>query len=324
MQNHKKSLIETRPVKIVSGGAIFLASAALFGFLSLNITVKHGGEVAVPDVLNKSVIEALDLLSERGLELRKAGVRNNAVVPENSVISQDPPPGTMVKEGRPVSVTISLGSLTTVVPNLAGKSLREARVELNRVNLRAGRFSKVHHKSERDTVVSQSRPPGLEVSRGISVDLLLSLGSVSREYRLPDFTGLPAERVKKVLEAMGIKLGELTTRKDLEHPQDIVLEQKPAPASLVNEGSTVSLVVSVLQTKEDQPDRKSAVLMYSVPYGFWSRPVRIEVSDTNGARVIYDEAAEAGSSIELPFAYTDQCTVRVYLDGKPDMERIFR
>jgi serine/threonine-protein kinase len=316
--------METRPVKFVLGAGVFFASAALFGFIALNITVKHGEEVAVPEVVNKSVTEALDMLSERGLELRKVGARNNAVIPENFIMSQDPSPGTVVKEGRPISVTISLGSLTTVVPNLAGKSLREARVELNRVNLRAGRFSKLHHKSEKDVVVSHTPSPGREVSRGTSVDILLSLGPSSREYKLPNLVGLQRDKVKTLLDAMGLKLVDMAVRKDLEHPQDTVLEQKPAPASLVAEGSSISLVISALQTKEEQPDRKSTVLLYSVPYGFWSKPVRIEVADAEGSRTIYEEVTEAGSNIELPFAYGDQCTVRVYLDGKLDMERTFR
>ncbi|MBI4832302.1 MAG: PASTA domain-containing protein [Candidatus Lindowbacteria bacterium] len=313
IQNRHARLIENRLVRIVLGACVFFASAAFFGFIALNITVKHGEEVTVPDILR-----------ERGLELRKVGARNNAIVPENAVMSQDPPAGTIVKEGRAVSVTISLGSLTTVVPGLAGKSLREARVELNRMNLKAGRFSKIYHKSEKDTVVSQSPPSGREVSRGASVDMLLSLGPAPREYKLPDFVGLPREKAKRALDAMGVKLGDLTVKKDLEHPQDIVLAQKPAPASLVTEGETVSLVVSALQTKEEQLDRKSTVLMYSVPYGFWSKAVRVDVSDADGTRTIYDEVAEAGSNIELPFGYTSQCMVRVYLDGKLDMERTFR
>jgi serine/threonine-protein kinase len=323
-QTRVKNLFDTRMVKLVIGASVFLASAAFFGLLSLDVVIKHGEKVTVPNVVNKSVVEALDMLSERGLELRKAGARNSSVVPEDYILSQDPLPGSVVKEGRPVSVVISLGSKISLVPDLAGKSLREARVDLNRAGLRAGRFSRVHHPEERDVVLAQSPQSNEYVDRETPVDMLLSLGPRPREYRTPDLIGLPLEKVSRVLEAMGVTVGDITTKIDLSHPQGTILDQDPRPGSPIAEGSSISLVMSTLHGEGQQAERKLGVFLYRVPYGFWSKSVRIEVVDPESSRTIYNEVDEPGANIKVVFGYTAQCTVKVYLDGKLETERIIR
>jgi serine/threonine-protein kinase len=320
---HKK-LLELAPVRFMVGLAAFAASAAIFGLLSLNLFIKHGEKVAVPNVVNKSVVEALDILSERGLELRKTGARNSSVIPENYILSQDPLPGTVVKEGRPISVVISLGSKVSTVPNLAGKSLREARVELNGAGLKVGRFAKMHHLSEADTVLAQSPTPNQQVDRETPVDILLSLGPRPRDFKTPNLVGLPLDKASKILDVMGVTVGDVTSKINLSHAPGIILEQDPLPGSLVAEGSSVSLVVSALTADGEKADRKLTLLLYRVPYGFWEKKVRIEVTDPDGTRTVYDEMDQPGSTINLAIGYTAQCTIRIYVDGVLETERTVR
>jgi serine/threonine-protein kinase len=323
-RRRKEGPVEVPVLRFVLGATVFLLSAGLFGLLSLNLAIKRGEKVTVPNLVNKSVVEALDILSERNLELRKTGARNSSMIPENYVLTQDPIAGSVVKEGTPVSVVISLGSKISLVPNLVGKSLREARLDLNQAGLRVGRFSSVHHQEKEDTVLAQSPPSGRQVERETPVSLLLSLGPRPREYRLPDLVGLPLERASKVLEAMGISVGNITTKVDLTKPQGMVLDQDPRPGSLIAQGSSVSLVMTTLYTEGSGVERKFAMLLYKVPYGFWPKSVRIEVTDPDGSRRVYDEVDEPGTSISTGFGFSAQCIVRVYLDGELDMERKFR
>ncbi len=319
-----RRFLESPLPRLIAGISVFLASAALFGLASLNVVIKRGDKVTVPNIVNKSVVEALDLLSERGLELRKAASRNSSVIPENNILSQDPLPGTVVKEGSPVSVVISLGSRVSVVPNLVGTSLRAARVELNRAGLRVGRISKMHHPGEENLILAQSPGPDRQVDRETSVDMLLSLGPRPREYRMPELVGTSLEKAEKLLDRMGIGVGDVATTVDLKRLPGMVLDQAPAPGSPIAEGATVSLVTSVLHGEGSHLERKFAVFLYQVPYGFWSKSVKIEVADPEGARTIYNEVDEPGASIRVVFGYTVQCTVRVYLDGRLETERIIQ
>ncbi len=323
-QMRKRSLIDAPIVRIAIGVSIFLASAGFFGLLSLNLAIKRGDKVTVPNIVGKSVVEALDALSERNLELKKEGARYSAVIPENYVLSQDPIPGTVVKEGTPILVVISLGSKIALVPNLVGKTVREARVELNRAGLEMGRFSKLHYQRGKDVVLGQWPLPDEQVDRKTPIDILVSLGPRPKEYRLPNLVGRPLEQASAALDSMGLVVGDITAKLDLSLPQGTILDQDPRPGSLVSEGSSISLVMSTLHAEGKQVERKFAALIYKVPYGFWSKSVRVEVSDPDGARTIYNEVDEPGAVIKLAFGFTGQGTARVYLDNHLKMERIFR
>ena len=319
-----KRLFDSLIVRIAAGMTIVLAAVGFFMLLSLNFMIKRGEKVTVPNIVNKSVVEALDILSERNLELRKAGARNSALIAENYVLSQDPIPGTIVKDGTPISVVISLGSQVSMVPDLIGKPLREARVELSRAGLGVGRFSKIHYASEKDVVLAQSPMPNEHSNRETPVDMLISLGPRMRQYRLPVLIGRPMDRVSGMLDSMGLVIGEVTTKLDLTHPQGLVLDQDPSPGSLVEEGSSISLVMGTWHGEEETAERKFVTLLYQVPYGFWPKSVKVEVSDPDGVRTLYEEVDEPGATISLGFGYWAQCTVRVFLANNLEIERTFR
>ncbi len=319
-----RDLLKIPAARAIIGISVFLLSAGVFGFLTLNVAIKRGEKVTVPNLVNRSVVEALDMLSEKGLELRKTGARNSAVIPRDYILSQDPIPGTVVKDGTPVSVVISLGSKVTAVPNLVGRSLREARIELSRAALQTGRLAKVHYAGAADVILAQSPLPNEEVVRETPVDLLVGLGPRPLEYRLPNLIGHPLEKANRLLDVMGLPIGDVTTKLDFAHPHGTILDQDPRPGSRVVQGSSVSLVMSTMRSEGEQEARKYGFLIFQVPYGFWSKSIRIDVSDPDGVRTIYNEVDVPGAPIRMLFGYTSQCTVNIYLDGKLETERIYR
>jgi serine/threonine-protein kinase len=323
-QNHVKKLLGKSFVKVLIGATLFLGSAVVFGLFALNVIIKHGEKVVVPNVVNKDVAEALDVLSGRGLELKKTGARNSSVIPENFVLSQDPLPGSVIKASTPVSVIISLGSQICVVPDLTGKTMREAEVEMISAGLKTGRISKLHYEKPTDTILAQSPVADQQVARETAIDLLISEGSLPLKYRLPNLKGLSLEKVGRNLQALGILVNDVVSKVDFEHQQGTVLDQNPRPGSLIRRGKSVSLVVSSLRGEGKRLERKYSVFIYQVPYGFRSKSVRIEVADPEGTRTVYDEVDEPGAGIRVVLGYSGQCTVRVYLDNELESERIMR
>jgi len=69
----------------------------------------RGHTVEVPNVIGKAESEAEDVLDDYGLRM---GIRNRAPsekYAQNTVVDQIPSPGTAVKTGQLVRVTLSLG-----------------------------------------------------------------------------------------------------------------------------------------------------------------------------------------------------------------------
>ena len=80
--------------------------AFLFGMLATVYLSLRTAEVKVPDVLGKDRFTAETMLSDAGLKLRVRGARPSADKPD-TVLSQLPEAGQVVKAGVPVAVEVS-------------------------------------------------------------------------------------------------------------------------------------------------------------------------------------------------------------------------
>ena len=103
----------------------------------MKIVMYTGGEsVAVPDLRDRTIINTLEALDERGLYLKVTRMDFSTTTPKNKVISQDPKPGSVLKKGREVKVIVSRGSQDVLVPDLVGSSIHRADIILGKSDLR--------------------------------------------------------------------------------------------------------------------------------------------------------------------------------------------
>lgn len=74
----------------------------------VNITVSSGpATVQVPDLIGRTVPDARSALEQIGLKVRGIARDTSSIQPENSVIRQNPPPGSTVSAASGVAITIS-------------------------------------------------------------------------------------------------------------------------------------------------------------------------------------------------------------------------
>ncbi len=83
----------------------FCLSGALVAYVSF-----RGRTVEVPNVLGKPEADAADDLEDRGLRMRVTNRAHNEKAEPNTVFEQSPAPGTPVKTGQLVRVSISQGA----------------------------------------------------------------------------------------------------------------------------------------------------------------------------------------------------------------------
>jgi serine/threonine-protein kinase len=123
--------------------------------------------VILPDVVGKPVSGVRRDLTAKGLDVQ---VREefSETVPEGTVISQRPGPGTVLK-GSTVTLVASKGRPFVTVPDLRGKSPADAQAALEALGLVAG--SGFDIPGGNNTVISQTPAAGTSVRKGSTVTL---------------------------------------------------------------------------------------------------------------------------------------------------------
>ena len=155
---------------------LVLAAVALFcGTFWAVQSFMSRDEVVVPDLRDKTLLEAEQLLSDNSLKIVVEDEVFDGEIEKDHIISQLPRAESKVKEGREVTVVISLGPDEVQVPALQGKTEQEARIALENEGLELGEVKKVTDSSQpEDVVVYQSVEAGTTVTAGSKVDVMIN------------------------------------------------------------------------------------------------------------------------------------------------------
>lgn len=129
---------------------IVLAIVALVVFcflmlLWLKSSTNHASFETVPDLKGKSISVAEMELKENKLVMQIQDSANfNPNYPKYSVIEQDPPVGTKVKENRKIYITLNPSGYRKVrVPNLLESTFRQAKPSLEALEFKVGKLTYV-------------------------------------------------------------------------------------------------------------------------------------------------------------------------------------
>jgi len=125
----------------------------------------------MPNLVGLTPREAVDRLVNAGLRPGRSERRSVSDAAQSAkVIEQSVSAGATIEKGA--SIDLVVGSWATVVPQLIGLPMSEARDTLKRSGLRLGRRSPEVSKREPGTILSQSVPAGTRLAGGSRVDLL--------------------------------------------------------------------------------------------------------------------------------------------------------
>ncbi len=221
-----------------------LIGGVYFAYNKLNEFFNRGGTVIVPDFRGKHIVEVMKT-KPTGLEVVRRDEKFDDRYAKDHVIAQFPEPGTVVKPGKQVLLSISLGLQKVNVPELIGNSLREVDVALMNAQLAVGDRAYIFSdKIAPDRVVGQSPLPSEEYGVNKDVDLLISLGRRPEVLVLPNLAGVSLEEAKSRLKAWGLNFGRIYSRPDAGREKFQIISTSPSPYSQLRRGEVVSLLVS--------------------------------------------------------------------------------
>jgi eukaryotic-like serine/threonine-protein kinase len=219
--------------------------------------VKHSDTVKVPKITGMNYVEAKKVIEDGGLEIKQGEVKYDENIPIGQILDQNPPADEIVKYGRRIYVTICGGEQLSEVPNLRGRSLRDAKFALEQRGLKVGETVKKNtNEFPEDFVISQIIQPGSKVKKNTTLDLILSDGPVIGELKVPNVTGKNLEEAKKIISESKLKLGKITYQTNNELPPNQIIDQYPKVDKSANENTTVDLFVArkkvIIKTEDDE------------------------------------------------------------------------
>jgi eukaryotic-like serine/threonine-protein kinase len=228
---------------ILIGG--FFVVILLMNFIVMPWYVRHNTLVKVPSVTGLNFEEAKLKLDEAGLEGTQGDIRYDPSKPIGTVIDQIPPPDQVVKDGRRIYLIISGGEQLYDVPNLVGRTLREAKFILTQRNLLT---QEVEYKPSvqypAGIVLSQLENAGSKVKKGTQIGLIISTGMESGDIKVPDITGKNIEEAKKLLIASKLSIGKINYQPTDNLPLNAVIDQYPKANTMAKENQKIDLFVN--------------------------------------------------------------------------------
>jgi len=309
--------------------AFFLALMAGAGYYVYYESLKGGAYVEVPDVTLRPITEASYQLAEEGLEILKPKMVADEQAPKYYVISQRPAPGKVVRTGHKVFLTVSAGTESLAPPSLVDKPLAKAEEEIRRTSFALGTVARVRNTAPRDTVLAQDPASARLVSASTRINLLVSDGASETKpaFIMPDLVGMPVGDVDEALAPYGIKAKP--NRVDMLGQRfDVVLDQRPAAGTLVQEGDVVTYDVYPSGSVQLPDAQRYVRIVYVVPHSWFEREVRLDTIDRNGKRETQfplerhyvngmPPKFRSGQTIKSPpIGFIEKMTVEIYLDGQ--------
>lgn len=183
-----------------------LLGLGLFDRVLMPALVGLRDETRIPAVAGQELESAVRTLRASGLDPVLVEGRFHPAVPPGRALEVSPPVGLSVKKGRQVLVTPSLGTYRETVPELAGQTLRMARLMAGDAGLRLGEVAyAATDQLPPEQILAMSPEPGEPAPADGTIRLLLSRSRPAPPVRMPDLRGQPAWRAEALLARSGFR-----------------------------------------------------------------------------------------------------------------------
>ena len=215
-KTQKKSFLSNWIVRNLLIAVCIVAALVVGAMVFLNAVTQHGKEISVPDFSNMSVEEAEYAASQAGMRVEVTDSVFVKRMQRGAVYRQTPAPGSKVKSGRRIALTINAVNVKKVtMPNLVGFSMRQAKAELLSRGLVLGKLVYVQDMAT-NNVLKQIRGeeeimPGTMIESETVIDLVVGLNGYDATTYVPDVKGL------KRMSAVGAVHDNSLNIRELQH-----------------------------------------------------------------------------------------------------------
>lgn len=243
---------------------VLIAGAMIF----LNIVTKHNQELSVPDLSNMTVEEARMAAEEAGMRIDVTDSVFVKRMRRGAVYRQNPVPGSKVKDGRRIALTINaVVPKKITMPDLIGFSTRQAKAELMSRGLTLGKLIYVQDMATnnvlRQLMGNRQIEPGTMIESESVIDLVVGLNSFDNTTFVPYLAGYRNISAVEAVHDHSLNIGRMKfdeTVKDYEDSLNAVVYRQVPEASdsiAVRMGESVDLYLTLDHSRIPVPEEKS-------------------------------------------------------------------
>jgi beta-lactam-binding protein with PASTA domain len=228
----KTNSIKQVVIHLLLAAVSFTLLLVLFFFYLIPYIARQDEVAEVPRLTGASIDSVLAVAGELPVKVIIQDSSFSTEYKPGTVLSQYPLPGTQVKPGRKVYLTICPKEPPlTQMPKLTGLSYPTAIAKLKSNQLELGRI-RFEPDIAIDIVLEQEIdgkpiPPGTPIQMGTKVDLVVGSGIGEEEFDVPDLTGLTLEEAEAVLKARSLRLGIVRYDENAQAPYQRIFKQNP-------------------------------------------------------------------------------------------------
>ena len=241
------------PKALIIAAIIAVCAAALFGLWhliwgSFDDVEPVKTEFEVPDLMGKTIAEAeADPEIKGTFTILQIGQRSSDTYAEGQIIEQSPAAGRTVRDNREISVFVSTGVKSGIMPNVINQEHRAARIKLRELDL--GLVVENSAEEYSDTIsagyVIRSNPAeGEELREGDVVMLTISKGPETPMATVTTLTNIPLPQAQQIVSDLGLICLIDYANSDTV-PIDYVISQSIPATTKVEQGSSIKLIVSL-------------------------------------------------------------------------------
>jgi len=250
LRTRRHNAARRRPLgaRVWTVGRLLILAAALtvtfgvFFLASLQVALR-AREVQVPDLQGLDVAAATDRLTDLGLLIRIDPLRRpDDFVPVDHVLWQDPEPGSILRQRRPVRVRVSEGQVDPTIPAVVGQPELAASLALQREGVELSVRSEIRSLTyPAGTVIAQDPSPN---KRAPSAMLLVNRGEAATTFVMPDLIGTVGESTAAVLRRRNFRVAITAEVQYPGIPPGVVVDQSPRAGFQISPSETIALQIT--------------------------------------------------------------------------------
>ncbi|WP_027380145.1 PASTA domain-containing protein [Chryseobacterium daeguense] len=217
-------------------------------FRWLEYHTNHGQEIPVPNIVNKSVQEAIKILDDSGLEYEVDSAQYNPKYRPFQVLQVYPTPGSRVKDGRSIILKVNPRTWAKVeVPDVINKYSGLAFQRLEQVGLKVG-DTLFEPSIQKDAVLriiykGNAVKPKTKLPRFSTVDVVIGSGPM-RNIPIPNVVGLTVKEARAIIARNMFEVGLVEHEDGSKDESDIIYYQDPAAGDARDQGMQIDLWAS--------------------------------------------------------------------------------